>query len=374
MRKLFLLLACVVTIALTAAENDVRVYNRTNGGFVIVEGEDIIGFSDHGTFATLPDNARGFLRSVGLSEMPVVGVAPKTIEEKLQAASDVEVGPLLGNIAFDQDVPYNNETPVYKGYHCPTGCVATAMVQIMAYYKFPKECHGSVSYKTPTLNITINKDLEGYKPDWSNMLPVYAVGEYNDAQAKAVADLMYAAGVSVEMDYNSDGSGAFSDNVAQALASHFDYDMEVERKLRSEYTDTEWHNLLQSELNAGRPMYYSSTQQEGAGHAYVCDGYQIKAGYEKYPYYHFNWGWGGSANGWFQLSNLRTKITQDGEELDIRFNQAAIIHIAPKGTLPIDNVYNVNENAPIYDILGREVTETLPGHLYIQNGYKIFVR
>lgn len=373
MKKLYLLLACCVTITLTASEN-VKVYNRANGGFVIVEGEDIIGFSDQGSFNNLPDNARGFFRSAGLTETPVAGIAPEAIEKQLQATADVEVGPLLADIAFDQGAPYSNETPIYKGYHCLTGCVATAMVQIMAYHQHPKVCSGSVSYKTSTLNITINKSLDGYKPDWQNILHQYKGSEYNEAQAQAIADLMYAAGVTVEMDYNIDGSGAFSENVGPALASHFDYDMDVERVLKSDFVDADWHALLQKELDAKRPMYYSSTQQEGPGHAYVCDGYQIKAGYEKYPYYHFNWGWGGDANGWFMLNKLNAKITQGGEELNISFNQAAVIHIAPTGTLPIENVYQVNENAPIYDILGREVTETLPGHLYIQNGYKILVK
>ena len=365
-------MACITTLSLSAQEN-VKVYNRANGGFVIVDGEEIIGFSNHGSFSQLPDNARGFLRSQGFENMPVVGMAPEAIEKALNATADVEVGPLLGDIMYDQGAPYNNATPVYKGHHCPTGCVATAMVQIMAYHQFPKECKGSVSYKTETLNITINESLDGYKPDWANILHKYE-GEYTDAQAKAIADLMYKAGVTVHMDYDEGSSGAMSQMVPPALASHFGYDMQVERVLRSDFLDTEWHALLQSEIDAKRPIYYSSTQQQGSGHAYVCDGYQIKAGYEKYPYYHFNWGWGGTADGWYLLDKLKAKITIDGEELDIRFNQAAVVYIAPAGTLPIDNITNVDENAPIYDLFGREVTETLPRHIYIQNGYKILVK
>jgi len=372
MKRLLLLFTCFATMSLAATET-IKVYNRTNGGFVIVEGEEIIGFSDHGSFNQLPDNARGFLRSAGITEMPVAGTAPAAIEKQLQATADVEVGPLLGDIAYDQGIPYNLETPVYKGFNCYTGCVATAMVQIMAYHQHPKECHGSISYKTATLNITISENLEGYKPDWNNILHRYD-GEYTPAQAQAIADLMYAAGVTVQMDYNIDGSGAMSNYVAPALASHFDFDMHVERVTKSDYVDTEWHALLQSEIDAGRPIYYSSSQQQGDGHAYVCDGYKLQAGYEKYPFYHFNWGWGGTADGWFRLNKLNAKITPDGDELDISYNQAAVIHIAPNGQLPIDHVRDINPDAPIYDILGREVSETLPRGIYIQNGYKILVK
>ena len=384
MRKLVLFLLCSVSLAL-AAEESFKVYNRANGGFVIMEGDEIVGYSNHGSFDQIPDNAKGFLRSVGIKDslFQVSGfrfqdgkIAPERVEKMLAAMADVEVGPILGDIAYDQGAPYNNETPVYKGHHCPTGCVATAMVQIMDFYKHPKVCHGSVSYKTATLNITISKNLEGYEPDWANILPAYQ-GDYTEAQGKAIADLMFAAGASVEMDYNEGGSGTQSMKVAPAMAGHFDYDEAAEFVSKSDYVDADWHNLLQSEINAGRPLYYSSTQQQGDGHAYVCDGYQIQEGYEKYPFYHFNWGWGGLANGWFRLNKLHAKITMDGDELDISYNQHTIIHLAPKGTLPIENVDNVtgvDGDAPMYDIYGRVVTEPQAGHLYIQNGYKIFVR
>ena len=248
------------------------------------------------------------------------------------------------------------------------------MAQIMAYYQYPKECHGSISYKTETLNITVEKNLEGYKPDWANILKTYKPGSYTGQQADAIADLMSACGAAVHMDYNWDGSGANSEDVPGAMSQYFGYDIKSDFVIKSDYTDAQYHEMLQNELRAGRPIYYSSTQQVGAGHAFVCDGFRIQEGYEKYPEYHFNWGWGGEANDWVRLNKLAAKITMSGEVLDISYNQKCILNLFPTNWQAVEQVEaGLDSNAPIYDIFGRRVTETIPGQIYIQNGKKFFV-
>ncbi len=284
------------------------------------------------------------------------------------------VGPLLKDIAFDQGAPYSNNTPVVKGYNCPTGCVATAMAQIMAFYQYPKECHGSISYTTESLNIKVNKNLEGYKPDWENILPTYTTGNYTSKQGEAIADLMSACGAAVHMDYNWDGSGALSEDVPGAMSQYFGFDVNSDFVIKSDYTDAQYHEMLQNELRAGRPIYYSSTQQVGAGHAFVCDGFRVQEGYEKYPEYHFNWGWGGDANDWVRLNKLAAKITIAGEVLDISYNQKCILKLHPSNWTSIEETEAAyDSNAPIYDIFGRRVAEPVPGQIYIQNGKKFYV-
>ena len=376
-KNLFLLILCLLPALLAFAEKaeQAHVFNRANGGFVIVdENNDIVAFSDKGTITDLPESAQVFLQSAGLTPHMTNQHAPATIEALLHAATTDSVGPLLGDIAYDQDGPYNGKTPIIAGYHSPTGCVATAMTQIMAYYQHPKECHGAVSYKTSTLNIPINENLEGYKPDWDNILPAYPYGQYSKTQADAIADLMYAAGVAIHMDYNRASSGAISDDVGTVMATHFDYDIAIEFVAKADYTDADWHNILQGELKAGRVMYYSSQQREGAGHAYVCDGYKVQEGYEKYPFYHFNWGWSGVADGWYRLNKLTAKIEIGGEELEISQNQRAYINIRPKDNTPIELVEVTTSDAPIYDLFGRQVSELIPGQIYIQSNRKFIAQ
>ncbi|MGC9336786.1 MAG: C10 family peptidase, partial [Candidatus Cloacimonadia bacterium] len=166
---------------------------------------------------------------------------------------------------------------------------AVAMAQIMRYHKYPEHGTGSSSYYYGPYG-WISADFGNATYNWDNM-PNYLT-DYNDD----VALIGFHCGVSVEMMYGPEGSGAYSSDVPYALINYFNYASSVSYEERWYYSDTQWENLLQTELSAKRPVYYSGSGSSG-GHAFVCDGYNGS-------YFHFNWGWGGLYNGYFYLSAL----------------------------------------------------------------------
>ncbi len=382
MKKGFILwVAVLASVSIWAESNlqHVTVYSRPNGGYVMVNAQgDIIGFSDKTNVQDISTYVQDAFKDMGMDVQSTPQMAPQHIEAMLTAEVTDSVGPLLGDIEFDQGAPYNNMAPVGKNnQRCAAGCVAIAMAQIMAYYQHPKNgCKDSVNYKTATLNKTVSVNMEGERFDWDNILPTYKDG-YTAEQADAVAKLVYYCGAAVRMDYNVDGSGANSDNVVSAMRTYFDYDINLQRvsKDGDGYTDSKWHELLQSELKAEYPLYYSSQQKAGSGHAYVCDGYKITKRMEKYPFYHMNWGWNGQLDGWFILNELTPGKDNPEGFTDLKYNQSVIYNIRPNGYTPVENVVvNQPENDIIYDILGRRVNEMQPGNIYIKNGKKFIAR
>lgn len=374
MKKFILFLFALCSTGFACAEEalaQATMYARPEGGFVMVDDAtgELIGFSEKGTVSALSEDVKRMFADFGREVRISTEAIPAEVADMLALEVTDSVGPLLGDIQFGQGDPFRANTPLHKNQHCVAGCVAIAMAQIMTYYRYPKTpCHGSVSYKTSTLNFTVSLDLEGHVFDWDNILPNYKNG-YNKAQAAAVADLVFACGATAHMDYTLDGSGTNTDWALNALISHFDYDHSIENVARADQTDAEWHRILQAEIKAKRPMLMRSNPDTGAGHAYVLDGYYIQKGYENYPYYHFNWGWEGSEDGWFLLNNLKAG------PYDLRFNQQIIRNIMPKGQTPVDEVEaDASDNMNIYDLLGRRVDSPLSGHIYIRNGKKFLAQ
>lgn len=297
----------------TASDEVPAYYVFPNGegkGFTIVSGDDrlpeIVGYSVNGTYdeATLPANYVSFMKAYQeMVEAMEKGDANATVcmaEAKALRSSSYQqpiVAPLLGEIAWNQSEPYNNMCPVYNGRdRAVTGCVATAMAQIMAYYQYPKELKADIpSYVTKSHGLTIPAISKGEKYDWDNMLPVYSSNGYNDVQATAVAKLMYHCGAAVKMNYSS-SSGA---NITPArLAKYFGYDADLMLDLaRSAYSLAEWTEIMDKELVASRPILYAGSSS-GGGHEFICDGSDGNG------LYHINWGWGGYQNGYFDISIL----------------------------------------------------------------------
>ena len=210
------------------------------------------------------------------------------------------VAPLLGSIQWDQIIPYNKMCPMYNSTdRSVTGCVATAMAQVMMYYQYPKTLQADIpAYVTRTKYLSIPQINKGESYDWNNMLPQYASYEplnYTDAQAAAVAKLLYHCGVACEMDYGP-SSGA---NVTPAiLSTYFGYDSDLMQDLnRDVFTLAEWSQIMDKELTAKRPILYSGQSSDG-GHEFVCDGTDGNG------LYHINWGWGGYQDGYFDVTIL----------------------------------------------------------------------
>jgi len=279
-------------------------------GFIIVSGDDatksILGYSDEGSFSVenMPDNLKHWL-DFYQSEIKF-SMENKWNTSSLETSSTPTlksvstVAPLLGNIEWNQGEPFNILCPfdVTANEHAVTGCVATAMTQIMKYYRWPVTGTGSNSYTSDRYgNLSVDFSKTSY--DWDNMFDVY--GDFSKTiQDTAVAKLMYHFGVAVNMDYNTaanGGSGAYDNDAALALINYFGYDKDIQTYPRSFYTYTDWKNLIKNELNVSRPIYYSGTSKDG-GHAFVCDGYDSN------DMFHINWGWGGYYNGYFELTAL----------------------------------------------------------------------
>ncbi|MEI6059683.1 MAG: C10 family peptidase, partial [Bacteroidota bacterium] len=215
-------------------------------------------------------------------------------------ADTTTVGPLLPSL-WNQDNPYNEFCPLDAtgpGGHTYAGCVATAMSQIMNYYKFPLSGSGQHSYNAPGYGTqTANFGATAY--DWDAMQSTINTGSGEGIPANAL--LQYHAGVSVNMGYGGapDGSGAYSTDVPYALKTYFKYSTTVQYVARSGYTVTNWETMLLEQLNANKPMYYSGVSPDG-GHAWVCDGYQTIGTSTNF---HFNFGWSGQSNGYYTSTN-----------------------------------------------------------------------
>lgn len=292
----------------SSADPAFYVFNKPgDGGFIIVSGEsetaDVLGYSDNGAFAyeEIPDNFRAWLDAceaavAGIRSGAVAGVADTGSFRAGKHPAAVE--PLLGGIMWDQADPYNLLCPedTQNGGRSVTGCVATAMAQIMRYHKWPAKGKGTNSYTTETLGINMSVSFSRSVYDWEHMTEKYDSSS-TEEERQAVALLMRDCGVSVSMDYTSRASGAQSSDVGIALPRYFNYDQNLQIYDREYFPEEVWLDMLRSEISAGRPVYYSGASI-GGGHAFVCDGYDANG------LFHFNWGWSGMSNGYFDVTIL----------------------------------------------------------------------
>lgn len=282
-----------------------------NKGFAIVSGDDdmpeIVGYADHGTYdannmpaamAAFLNNYRATIEAMKQGNASAIkNIAEAKALRANNTRATTAVSPLLGDIKWNQSEPYNNMCPKYDGTNLSaTGCVATAMAQVMMYWKYPNELKADINeYETYTHKLPVAGELKGQKYDWDNMLPTYTNNNYTQTQADAVAKLMLHCGKAVEMDYGEE-SGA---NVTPGrLAKYFGYDSDLMLDLmRSCFTLAEWTAIIDKELQAKRPILYSGRTTNG-GHQFVCDGSDGNG------LYHINWGWGGYQDGYFDITIL----------------------------------------------------------------------
>lgn len=292
--------------------------NANSKGFTIVSGDDrlpeIVGYSSQGSYDenNLPEGFVSFMKAyqnlynrVNLGDAEALKnlaeIKAWRNKKNASAASTSAVAPLLGNIEWDQTSPYNNMCPRYDSVHvAATGCVATAMAQVMAYYKYPKLLKADIPGYVNRWNgipmeiPTITREEGVY--DWDNMLPKYnKEANATQQQKDAVAKLMYHCGAAVQMNYGPESAASVS---ASKLAKYFGYDADLMMDLnRSSFSLDKWMQIIDTELAAGRPVLYGGQASDG-GHQFICDGKDGEG------LYHINWGWSGSQNGYFDLSLL----------------------------------------------------------------------
>lgn len=300
--------------------------NANSKGFTIVSGDDrlpeIVGYSSQGSYDenNLPEGFVSFMEAyqnlynkVNLGDAEALKnlaeIKAWRNKKNASAASTSAVAPLLGNIEWDQTSPYNNMCPKYDSVHvAATGCVATAMAQVMAYYKYPKQLKADIPGYVNRWNgipmeiPTITQEEGVY--DWDNMLPKYnKEANATQQQKDAVAKLMYHCGAAVRMSYGPESGAAVS---SSKLAKYFGYDADLMMDLnRSTFTLDKWMQIIDTELAACRPVLYSGQASDG-GHQFICDGKDGEG------LYHINWGWSGSQNGYFDLSLLNPEKGSTG--------------------------------------------------------------
>ena len=326
----------LIDLTEAAGFRNLYIYNA-NPGFIVMSADDrvqpVLGYSLTGSFdpATMPDNVRAWLQGYSDEIQSAIDCRATATAEVAQqwhdlysgnrgARATVVVAPLIQTF-WDQDDPYNQLCPTVSGTATYTGCVATAMAQVMKFWNWPIQGNGSKSYRWNSQTLSVNFGNTTY--DWANMTNTYDENS-TEAQQTAVATLMYHCGVSVSMSYGTDGSGAYSTDVDDALTSYFRYNSStISYKTKQSYPSS-WLDLLKTDLNAGRPVYYSGSGT-GGGHAFVCDGYDSD------NYFHFNWGWSGMYDGYFLVSNLNPGTGGAGSGSSGTYNssQAAIFGIQP---------------------------------------------
>ena len=311
-------------------------------GFVIVGGDDrtpdILGYASSGSVNgdMMPDGLRYLLDgySEQLAWMDEMGLSDVTaaMARSPQKAIRSTVLPLLSS-HWNQGAPYNNLCPVISGMKTVTGCVATSMAQVVYYWKNSTDATTDIpGYELKTKDkdqqsVTMPIDgLEATTFDWDAMTPTYSSASTGPA-ADAVAKLMYYCGVSLEMRYGlsvNGGSSGFNATLPEALRDYWGY-ASANYAQRPFYTYEEWVDLIYNELASGRPVVLGG-QSMGGGHSFVCDGYDTA------DYFHINWGWGGTSDGYFRLSLLNPEEQGFGgsSTLDgFSYGQDAVINISP---------------------------------------------
>ena len=292
------------------------------------------------------------------------------------AATADSVGPLLGNIKYDQGEPYNRKCPVLNNEgRSVTGCVATAMAQVMRFYQHPSCGTGTSSYTGSSGAVTY--DFSKHPFNWNLILEDYSSQSYTNAQAEAVAELMLACGASVNMKYSADGSGSNADKAALALKNNFDYPTAANYEL---YVSTEeirqnilveiWGEALRMNIDAGHPVIYAGSSGNAiTGHCFVVDGYKFDA--DGNTYFHINWGWSGANDGWFLITGFQP--TPDETNYSY-YRNSMVCEIYPTTGTGMDNTSSnkLDLTMPVYNILGQQVnvSQLQKGMIYIQKGRK----
>ena len=275
----------------------------------------------------------------------------------LPTKSRNSVNPLI-RTKWYQNAPFNNlcpAAPTGPDGHCYSGCVATAMAQVMNYWEYPIKGNGTHSY-TPYHHPQYGSqyvDFGNTTYDWDNMKNYYSRG-YTDAEALAVATLMYHCGVSVNTDFASSGSAGKLQSSVYALSHYFNYSSNIVYRRKSidttiYYSDSLWIEMLKQELDLERPILYRGLREtENIGHAFVCDGY------DENDYFHFNWGWAGKSDGYFLIGalNPQRNCTENTNHRAYDRNNGAIFNCYPQTP-------NINPPAEINSVVSeRNVTTT----------------
>lgn len=284
------------------------VFSTSEGGYIITSADDrartVLGYVSDCTYEqsmqipAFRDWMNGCCKVLTwLSCQPESNSLSEPSSKTTSTSQEEYVEPLLGDIKWNQTAIYNGMCPIDSAtqQRCATGCFATSVSQVMRYWKWPKQgkgIHKNIHSNDPSQNVDFSNSVY----DWDNMLPSYddSTKTYTQEQEDAVAKLMADIGCSLDMLY---GSSSAADDVAamDALPVYFRYSKSLKFHRSEDYTQTEWSQLIKSELNARRPVLMGAATYKMSGHAFVIDGYNAEG------LFHVNWGWGGISDNYFAI-------------------------------------------------------------------------
>ena len=316
-----------------------------NGGFVIVSNDDrttpILGYADSGNLDSdnMPENMKAWLEGYAKEIKFIQTNGESGLTKATRRSARTTISALLST-TWGQHNPFRLYCPIISGEQCVTGCVATAMAQVMKYQADRQGITTTTTADIPIYTLTDAEIAEGAVAGaavpsktitWGNMANHYNTSGNSTItdENRDVATLMQCCGASVKMAYNVEakgGSGASLRDVPYALYTYFGYPHSMVYRDRSYYLLEEWEDMLYSELSNNRPVIYAGNDPSHGGHAFVIDGYDASNGT-----YHVNWGWYGTANGNFVLTLLNPTV--NSTTYNFINGQDAVFGIDPSGTV-----------------------------------------
>lgn len=306
-----------LSVTKLAEERFYSVYGNDSQGYVIVSRDDsftpIIGYSDTRFDAnSLPCGMQWWLEAIS-EQMASKASETSFASVSAKRAATFTPKPFFCRTEWDQGDPYNFYAPEFKGNHAPTGCVATAMSQIMKYFTYPTQGKGKGYYTIEGNSSRVTENITGVY-EWDKMQDTYNVFDLTDEIRIPVARLMKDAGLATHMQYGSNGSGAYSVEAARGFAYNFGYDSLAMHCYYRQYFDEEvWMQCIYDELGNDRPILYTGSAGANSGHAFVFDGIDEEGRI------HVNWGWGGSGNGYYDFADLNP-LDEQGKPTSSHYN------------------------------------------------------
>lgn len=311
-------------------------------GFVVLPNDDsapvLLGYSDSGEIDLSSNPSLREWFDFYNRQLTYLKNHPENTASlsKIVHKSRETISPLL-KTEWNQEYPYNLLCPKVDGHETVTGCVATAMAQVMKYHNYPEHGKGTHSYYWRPGEEKLTFDYDSTPFRWDLMDNVYGKESSNESR-HAVAELMLGCGVSVDMHYEPGGSGAATMAMGASLIDIFGYSRSLWMPNRAYYGYEEWEDMIYADLAEGLPVLYSGAGTDG-GHQFVCDGYSSDG------FFHFNWGWGGLSNGYFLLTALNPDdLGVGGGAGGFNTSQIATLGVRPgkHGEKPVYIFYNTD--------------------------------
>ncbi len=382
--------AATTPLRTLAATKTYTVMGYAGGGFAVIANDDthapVIGYSPSSAFSTTDNPALEWYLT--LADAVLAGnaaqAAPQAASSAVPADCPASVSHLI-DTKWNQGDPYWAKCPKDgAGRYCYTGCVATAMAQIMRYYKYPTTGIGrdTAYYNRHPYDV----DFAAAHYDYDNMAASYS-GSYTVAQKLAVATLMYHCGVATSMTYGTDGSGAYLSDAACGLADHFGYVTQYygykDFPTNNNYDDQAWRDVVYREIGLGHPLLYAGASDKNGTynmsyHAFVLDGYDASG------YVGVNWGYSGVGDGYFSLDILECTAYTPSEQYRM-YHEMVVVHHPDDGpityslapatgiqapALPAADAAAASAQTGLYDAAGRRLAPgtSHPGLVIVRQG------